>query len=93
MKACLVDFQQDGLVIPWMTFDSLAACVTARKTACSSWPSLVAEFDDSVIKQIPSRRAELSGRNDPYRHEKVEAFKPIGAIRRYYDIEQGTENV
>lgn len=88
MKACLVDFTaKNGLVVPWMLFDSIEEAVAQRMEAHPSWPRNICEIDIAdPVAYVPSRRAATSGRDSPYRGESVSAFKAKGPIRPYYEI-------
>lgn len=68
-----------------MTFPTLADAIAARKDSHGSWPYMVAEIEANPVKAVPTRRAQLSARASPYKHETTGAHKTTIAPFLYYD--------
>lgn len=82
-RACLVDWEeQDGLVVPWMTFPTMEQAIEARKESHSSWPSLVALIDSNPVRLVL----------DPHHIDKrkAQAYRAIVAPHRF-DVETEKE--
>jgi len=85
MKGCLVDIEEDGKIVPWMSFDSIEEAVEVRSRSHSSWPDLVCGFDPSEpAGNVPTRRARFSKRGETYASEEATAFKPLTEVKPYY---------